>query len=226
MANYIISKSQYNTLLNSSRRQQQSHNIKNTWCCLKKSRWPWRFYVRSIFWDLRIREHAAHQILKKFCSKHFLIVLPEMLENWWQKLYTLYTVRSLVTVREPVARAKCLRSLKFPISFPSFPMFLSLFTFFFFFEKLITTRTDLDAKWKFVQERRGLSRVEMMQRLSIADRARLSTRTNGTVPLHIKHARIITETLRPVEVMQNDDDGFARLDCHRRSRSRANNRPR
>ena len=113
------------------------------------------------------------------------------------------------------------------------PNFFSLFSyvsfslyFFFFFEKLITTRTDLDAKCKFVQERRGLSRVEMMQRLSIADRARLSTRTNGTVPLHIKHARIITETLRPVEVMQNDDDGFARLDCHRRSRSRANNRPR
>ena len=65
----------------------------------------------------------------------------------------------------------------------------------------------------FVQERRGLS-LEMMQQpsRSIADRARLSTRTNGTVPLHIKHARVITETLRPVEVMQNDDDdSFARL---------------
>ena len=48
------------------------------------TRWP--FYVKSTFWDLIIWEHVDHQMLKKFCLKHFLIALPEMPKNWWRNL--------------------------------------------------------------------------------------------------------------------------------------------
>ena len=46
--------------MNLSPHQQQSYDIKNIWCHLKKSRWPrpFFFYVKSIFWDLRIWEHV------------------------------------------------------------------------------------------------------------------------------------------------------------------------